>query len=106
MKTTGFIGYIGNHDFHDSVIRQVSRRANVVHVRIRGANGEDYDVAFDGVSNMRANRPAGKELYAVSEMRGRASMRKFLFDSWAEDGEAALEIDAEGVRISKIASRS
>ena len=106
MKTTGFIGYIGNSEFHDGIIHQVSRRANVVHVRIRGASGEDYDMAFGGVHNLRANRSAGKEVYAVSEMRGRAPVRTVLFDSWAEDGEAALEIDAERVNISKIASRS
>lgn len=105
MKTSAFISYIGASELHNGYIRRVSRKADAVHVRVRGASGEDYDLAFAGVRGLRSNRPNGKELYAVSEMLGRAPGRKFLFDSWDEDGRAALEIDAERVKISKVMPR-
>lgn len=102
MKATGFIGYVGSPNLNDGCIRQVNRKSDVVHVRVQGSTGEDYDVMFGGVRGMQADRPAGKQLYAVSEMRGSASCRKFLFDSWDADGKASLEIDAERVRVSRI----
>lgn len=104
MKTSAFISYIGSPELVDGCIHQVSRKADIVHVRIHGATGEDYDVRFGGVHEMHANRPTGRQVYAVSEMLGHPPCRKFLFDSWDEDGQASLEIDAERVKISRIQS--
>ena len=105
MNTSAFLGYVGSPELHDGRIRQVSRKANVVRVLVRDATGQDYEVTFGGVRDIRTNRPAGKALYTVSEMRSRPPLRKFVFDSWEEDGQAALEIDAERLKISKVDSR-
>lgn len=106
MKPSAFISYVETPDLHDGVIRRVTRRAGSVHVLVHGVTGQDYDVSFAGVRNMRGNRPAGRTLYAVSEMRGHAPLRRFLFDSWDEDGQVALEIDAERFKVSRIAPRA
>lgn len=106
MKVSAFIGYVGSPDLHDGFIRKITRRAGVVHVLVRCAKGQDYDVAFNGVRRVQENQAAGRTLYAISEMRGPSPIRKFIFDGWSEDGQAALEIDAEQFRISRVAPRA
>ena len=104
--TSAFIGYIGGPDFRGGTIQQVTRRAGVVHVRIHGATGQNYDLSFGGVRDVQANQPTGKTLYTISEMRGHAPLRKFVFDAWEEDAQSSLEINAERFAISLPATRA
>src|SRR4051794_31587361 len=94
MSDPSFVAYVGERDFHDGAILSVEQQDTVVHVRVRGASGKVYVVAFCGVSALRANSPEGMTLYAVSEMRGDPPLRRFSFANWDDNSEASLELDA------------
>jgi hypothetical protein len=94
-----FVRYVGDADFHDGSILAVEHRGSTAHVRVRGASGKIFAVAFDGVRAVRANEPEGMMLYALSEFRGEPPLRRFAFANWEDDSTAYLEVDAETVTV-------
>jgi hypothetical protein len=101
MSDASFVAYVGEPDFHDGAIISVEQNGTAVRVRIRGANGKRYVVAFNGVAALRANSSEGMVLYALSELRAVPPLRRFSFANWDDDSEASLEVDAEGFSITE-----
>lgn len=95
MSDTSFIGYVGEADFHDRSILTVEEQDRTVRVRVCGASGKVYVVDFSGVQAVRAERPDGMLLYALSEFRRDPPLRRFVFANWDDESEAHLEVDAE-----------
>jgi hypothetical protein len=71
----------------------------MVRVRVRGASGKAFVVAFSGVFAVRANCPEGMMLYALTELRGEPPLRRFVFANWDDDSKAYLEVDATSFSI-------
>jgi hypothetical protein len=94
MSKKSFVAYVGEPDFHDGSILSVEQQDTVARVRVRGASGKVYVVAFSGVSALRAKSPEGMLLYALSELLGDPPVRRFSFANWDDDSEASLELDA------------
>jgi hypothetical protein len=99
MGDTTFIGYVGEPDFHDGSVLSVERADDSVRIRVRGASGKSFVAEFSGVHALRSSNPEGMLLYALSEMRGGPSFRRFVFANSDEDSSANLEIDAEAFRV-------
>jgi hypothetical protein len=99
MASEEFVGYVGHHDFHDGHILSLDHQGDVAHVRVRGASGQDYDVLFRRVQVVRAEQPEGMILYALSEMKARPPMRRFVFSNWDEEGKSFLEVEAESFSV-------
>jgi hypothetical protein len=99
MVDASFVAYVGEPDFHDGSIISVEQDNTTARVRVRGASGRVYVVAFDGVAALRANCPEGMMLYALSELHAEPPLRRFSFANWDDADEAFLEIEAEGFSI-------
>jgi hypothetical protein len=99
MLSPSFVGYVGEADIHDGIILDVAQRPGTILVRVRGASGKTYEVEFTGVQAVRARRPEGMMLYALSEFSGEPPVRRFVFTNWDGDSEAYLEVNAESVSI-------
>jgi len=99
MPDTPFVAYVGDPDFHDGSIVAVEHQGDVLRVRVRGASGKHYVVAFSGVIAVRKNRPEGMLLYALCEHRGELPLRRFVFGNWDDDSNAYLEVDAAGFAV-------
>lgn len=99
MSNASFVAYVGDPDIHDGTILAVERRDRAIRVRVRGASGREFVVAFGGVFAVRSNCPEGMMLYALSELRGEPPMRRFVFVNWEDDGKAFLEIDAASFSV-------
>jgi hypothetical protein len=94
-----FVGYVGDADLHDGVVRSVRQAEGTVHVIVQSPSGRQIDVLFDGVVSVEAHRAEGMRLYAVSEMAAAAPLRRFVFANWHEDDDARLEVVAERMRL-------
>jgi hypothetical protein len=99
MADPSFVGYVGDSDFHDGVIVAVEHQNGMARVRVRGFSGKAFVVEFSGVRVVRANQPDGMALYALTEMRGEAPLRRFVFANWDDDSAAYLEVDAESIAV-------
>lgn len=99
MRNPSFIGYVEGADYHDAVVLGIEKIGDVVRVRVRSYDGKVSVSEFSGVQTVRAKRPDGMLLYALSEMCGEPPLRSFVFTNWHEDDDASLEIDAERVRV-------
>jgi hypothetical protein len=99
MSEPSFVGYIGDPDFHDGTVTAVEQQDTTVRVGIRGASGKCFVVEFGGVRALRANRPVGMLLYALSELSGTPPLRRFSFANWDDDDDAFLEVDADAIDI-------
>jgi hypothetical protein len=99
MAESCFVSYVGVADFHDCSILEIEQHDDAVRVRVRGANGKVFVVDFSGVREVRANRPEGMLLYALSELTGEPPLRRFAFVNWDDDDEAHLELDAEAIIV-------
>lgn len=99
MSDSSFIGYVGDPDFHDGKIVSVEQQDGAMRVRLRGASRKVFEVEFNGVREVRANRPAGMLLYALTEMSAQQPIRRFVFANWDEDSDARLEVDAESFTV-------
>jgi hypothetical protein len=89
---------VGDPDLHDGEVVAVFHRGSDVRVEVQGASGRSYEIAFSGVESLTQRRPEGMRIYALSEMRGAPPLRRFVFANWDEADEAALEVEALGVR--------
>jgi hypothetical protein len=98
MKPTEFVGYVGTPDFHDGEVLSVSGTETLI-VRVRGFSGREYKVQFDGVESVNSSEPQGMDLYALSEMRAPAPLRRFEFANNNEDDRKFLGVLAAGFRI-------
>jgi hypothetical protein len=99
MPDSSFVGYVGEADFHDGVILAVEHRDGTACVRLRGASGKVFVVDFGGVRSVRANKPEGMVLYALSELTGEPPVRRFSFANWDDDSWAYLQVDAETIAV-------
>jgi hypothetical protein len=99
MGAPSFIGYVGERDFHDGSILTIEQSNDLVKVCVRGASDKIYIAEFSQVCALRSNNPEGMRLYALSEMTGEPTFRRFVFVNWDENSTAELEIDAEIFRI-------
>jgi hypothetical protein len=106
MPLDEFIGYVGESDFHDGHVLSVDHTGAEAIVRVQGGSGQEFLCTFEGVTTIRANRPVGMMLYALSELRAVAPLRRFVFANGDEDDDASLEIQATSVRVSKTAGQS
>ncbi|HEV3417678.1 MAG TPA: hypothetical protein VG056_12715 [Pirellulales bacterium] len=95
MTDSSFVAYVGDADFHDGRVIDVQQIGTTVRVRVTGFSHRVFVAEFSGVRVVRSNRPEGMLLYALSERRCEAPLRRFVFLNWDEEDSAALEIDAE-----------
>jgi hypothetical protein len=102
MTSDEFVGYVGDPDFHDGCVLRVVAEGNLARIVVRGASGQQYAVEFHGVKVVQSKRPEGMTLYALSEMRTRASARRFVFSNWDDDDDASLEVEAEGFSVTSL----
>jgi hypothetical protein len=54
MMESSFVGYVEDDDSHDGSILAIERQDGMVVVRVRGASGKIFVVAFGGVRAVRA----------------------------------------------------
>jgi hypothetical protein len=101
MFESTFVGYVGDADLHDGSIVAVEQQDDIVRVHLRGASGKAFVIEFNGVRVVRANRPEGMLLYALSEMTCQPPERRFVFANWDNEDTARLEIDATDFSISE-----
>ncbi len=94
-----FIGYIGDGDFHDSIIVAVEQQSDMIRVQIRGYSGKEYAAEFRGVTSVKNNRSEGMVLYAIAEFTSNSSCRRFVFSNWDDQGDAYLEIEAKQMTV-------
>jgi hypothetical protein len=99
MSDASFVAYVGEPDFHDGLIVSIEQNDSAVRVRVRGASGRFYVVAFNGVAALRTNCAESMILYALSELRAEPPLRRFSFANWDDESEASLEVDAEGFSV-------
>ena len=99
MAGSAFVGYVGDADFHDGSILDVEQHGGTVRVRVRGASGLVFVVDFTEVRAVRANRPEGMALYALTELSSEPPLRRFAFANWDDGGDAYLEVEAETVAV-------
>ena len=100
MPDPSFVGYVGEPDFHDASIMSVEHREGSVSVRLRGSSGKVFIARFSGVREVKASKPEGMILYALSEMNGQPPLRRFVFANWDERSNAHLEIEAADLSVS------
>lgn len=55
MSKPPFVGYVRDANFHDGLILAVEHSGSSASVRVRGASGKIFMVAFGGVRAVRAN---------------------------------------------------
>ncbi len=94
-----FVGYVGDADFHDGSVLEIEQQGATAHVRVQGASGRVFVVDFGGVHAVRANRPEGMLLYALSELSCEPPLRRFVFANWDDDSDAHLEVEAENFAV-------
>src|SRR5215468_5570055 len=99
MRDPSFVGYVKEADYHDATILSVDKADAVIRVRVCGYDERTFVSEFGGVRAVQATRPEGMMLYALSEMRSAPPLRRFVFMNWHDDDDAALEIDAETLRV-------
>jgi len=99
VSESTFVGYVGEPDFHDGSVLEVDRVDDSLRIRVRGNSGRTYSVVFGNVVQLRANRPNGMLLYALSEFTGKPPIRRFVFVNWDDEDESALKIDAETIDV-------
>src|SRR5262245_30384268 len=99
MRDPSFVGYVKDADYHDATVLSIDTAGDIVRVRVRGYDEKIFVSEFGGVRTVRATRPEGMMLYALSEMRSTPPLRRFVFTNWHDDDDAALEIDAETLRV-------
>ena len=68
-------------------------------VVLRAYSGRQFTLEFIAVDWVRANRPEGMLLYALTAETADVSLRRFCFANWHEDDDAYLEIVAREFRI-------
>jgi hypothetical protein len=77
----------------------ISRDGSDVRVEVAGASGRRYELVFMGVESLAAQQAEGMRVYALSEMRENPPVRRFVFANWDEEDDAALEVQATGLRV-------
>ena len=100
------IRYVGNPDFHDGYVREVSRSDNTVDVAVEGSSGVRYLVRFHGVRSWESKQPEGMMLYGLAERRTEEeSLHRYEFVNWHVDepekkeSKSRLQIVAAGVDV-------
>jgi hypothetical protein len=96
---SNFIGYVGDADFHDGCVVSVHPVEDTVYVKVKGASGRHWSVEFRGVKSLNSNRPEGMLLYALSELKAPAPLRRFVFANWDEQDVGFLEIVANEIAV-------
>jgi hypothetical protein len=99
MAESSFVGYVGDADFHDGSVLAVEQQGGIVRVRVCGASGRVFVVEFGGVRAVRAARPEGMLLYALSELSCERPLRRFAFTNWDDDSDAYLEVESETITV-------
>ena len=101
--------YVGNPDFHDGYVRQVSRNQDELLVRIEGSSGKHYTVVFDGVLSVDSETPQDMMLYALREQQtGTALLHQYDFlnsygdEPETEESKSYLRIVAKSFTVTEI----
>jgi len=109
MTEKKFKAYVGEPDFHDGIIRRVSRESSLLSVELEGDSGERYLVRFTGVESVISVSPEGMVVYALSEMEIGGNLREFHFTNSSEPNEkgggSSLEVTAQEFSIERPKSR-
>ena len=83
-----------SEDVHDGWIRRVEKETDRLRVFIVTIDGRRVVFEFTGVREVKHNRPEGMLLYALSELREVAPLRRFSFVNWEEEDDGYLEVVA------------
>ena len=100
MSQAEFIDYVGIADIHDGTVVRVSVEGKTVQVVIKGFSGREHTLLFDGVDEVEMNEPEDMLLYAISEVRAKSPLRRFVFLNSSEDDPKSLSIVALDFQIS------
>jgi hypothetical protein len=93
------ITYVGPPELQHGHIVSFERRGDRATVRVRGADGRDVTLQFDGVADLAVVHPEGMLLHGVAELRPAElgqpdALRHFVFANEEEWDDACLEIAA------------
>ena len=70
-------------------------------VLLEAEDGHRIRIHFSGVANVVANRPEGMTLYALTELKAQAPLRRFSFVNWDEKDDARLEVTAKDYQLAR-----
>ena len=78
--------YVGNPDFHDGYVRQISRNQDQLLVTVEGSSGKRYAVLFEDVLSVDSETPQDMMLYALGEkVANIPALHYYEFLSWYGD---------------------
>ena len=101
-KVTGidgeFLGYLGPRGIHEGRLLRLFHANSQALVLVAADDGGMIRVEFSGVRSVRSSQPAGRTVYAVSELKAEPPLRRFEFNG-PGGGDAFLEIIAEDIRF-------
>lgn len=102
----GFVGYVGDPDFHDGNIERVVRDNDLLIVEVRGYSGARFLVEFGGIASISSSEPDRMAIFALSEMSAEPPLRRFVFansrESHEEGGNSSLEIICKNFYVKKL----
>lgn len=87
-----FVAYVGVSDLHDGEILHVSREGTSACVLVKGYSGREYEIRFEGVAAIEMFEPEGMDVYALTEMRAEAPLRRFDFANNDEEDQKVLSL--------------
>jgi hypothetical protein len=99
VPESAFLRYVGDPDFHDGQVLGVDQADQSLIVQIQGGSGRVFRVEFGRVVGIRANRPIGMLLYALSEFAAEPPLRRFAFANGDEESDSVLEVEAESISV-------
>jgi 3-isopropylmalate dehydrogenase len=101
-----FIAYVGDADFHDGIIRKISKQADRLVLEVEGYSGARFAVCFGGVESVSSHKPEGMAISGLAEMEATSPLRRFVFrNSYEledEGGDSSLDITARDFSVSKL----
>jgi len=100
-----FVGYVGPAEIHDAVIDRVDRDADrlVVVLGLPNSPGRGLQLEFSEPAEVEEEHSLGMTLYALAELEGEGTRRRFSFVNWEENDSAQLDLLAVDVHWTEIA---
>jgi hypothetical protein len=102
MNNQDFIAYVGDPDIHDGHVRSLASGPQKTSGIVEGGSGRWFVLEFDEVAWVKSQCPEGMMLYALAEMQGEGTIRRFVFANWDDEDDAFLEIGAVGFQMTKL----
>jgi 3-isopropylmalate dehydrogenase len=100
-----FVGYIGDPDFHDGILKTVSREGSQFRVDVEGCSGARFVVTFSDVQSVFSHKPEGMVIEALVEMEA-PPHRRFVFrdcyEAENEGGDSVVDVIANDFSVKRL----